>query len=348
MAVELQRRAGNSALARHLAQRHGGVVPGGLRLARVIGFGALAGATVPGGPVLGPAAGFGFYRVMQGMPPRVRRPAWVGYWALNKPAAGAGLERNHIVSYLLIAEALTNGMRAVYAAAVAHRAAAAGAAKAAAKAVLAARIAELTAITESLFPGVATMAGHAPMVARRNGLLNAIKVVHNYGAPTKAERDAMSLWATRLESSLMSARENVRVDNAAMNKAIGQHLDPILSPELARFQGVGKVQKMPAGILAPPGWAGATISVPAKPPLAAGAYFYTMPRAANDIAYRFADAANAYLGNDVDVLCNAAGAPIAGYPANAPLSSGPLPPHAKGQPLLVFDPAGVLLPHRYG
>jgi hypothetical protein len=328
----------------------------------VIGFGPLAGAAVPGGPMLGPAAGFGFYRVTEGVPPQVRRPPWVGFWNVNRPAAGSPLARNHIVSYLLIAEALTNVSQAVYAAARTHAAAPTPATLAARNA----SIVQLTAISDSLFPAGVGAPGYALMAERRIELVNAVTAVVNFAAPTMAERQAMGKWATRLESSLVSARENVRLGDAQMNLGIGAHVDPILSGQLAQLEAPGVVLNMPAGIAVPAGWAGATNNNPPLPVLPIGGLFYTMPAAANAIVYRFVTAAQAHLGNEVDVVRNTAPL-VPGFAVNAPLSSGQwavpaagaawpaaplapigLPPGAGNQPLVVFDPAGAAMPYRFG
>jgi hypothetical protein len=250
----------------------------------------------------------------------------------------------------------------VYAAAMAHAAAPTAATLAARNA----RVAELTAISDSLFPGGAGAPGYGPMAEKRLELVNAITAVANFAAPTVAERNAMQKWATRLESSLMSARENVRLGDAQMNLRIGAHIDPILSGQLAELQAPGAVVNMPMGIAVPPGWAGATNNNPPRPVLPIGTLFYTMPAVANAIVYRFMTAAQTHLGHEMDVLRNAAPV-LPGYAAHAPLSSGQwaipaagaawpaaplpaigLPPGAGNQPLVVFDPAGAALPYRFG
>jgi hypothetical protein len=362
--VELQRSAGNRALALSLSghARTPGAAPAGARLARVIGFGQLAGAAVPGGPMLGPAAGFGFYRVTEGVPPKVRRPAWVGFWKVNRPPAGSPLARNHIVSYQLIAEALRNVAQALYAAAAARRAAPTPATLIA----LNARNQQLNAITNSLFPGGAAVPGFGAMQARRTALVNEIAAIVNYAAPTALEQQRLGWRATRLESALYSAQQNVRLGDATMNQRIGAHVDPILSPQLAELQAPGVVANMPAGVPVPPLWAGATNNNPPAPPVAMNTLFYTLPEPGNAIVYRFNIAAEAHLGNNVDIVRNTAPV-VPNYTVNAPLSSGrwavpaaggpwpaaplppiALPPGAGNQPVVVFDPAGVGLPHRFG
>ena len=78
----LQRAAGNRAVARAVVKPSASIPGVSVRkLQRVIGFGPLGG--VPG-VIVPPAAGavlpggFGFYRIMGGVPLVIRRPAWTG------------------------------------------------------------------------------------------------------------------------------------------------------------------------------------------------------------------------------------------------------------------------------
>jgi hypothetical protein len=333
---ELQRLIGNRALARRLAQAPKQRVPsGGPLLQRLIGFVQLG---LPGLP-------YGFYRGLNAAG-RILRPQWVGHWAGVHPPAGQA--RNHIIPYQLIGEALTNVSQAIY------NAAAAGL-------PTAGLVQQLVDITESLYPNPAAAAGHAAMVASREALANAILNVVNHAAPTLIEQATMALRATTLEAELASAQQNVRLGNRTMNLRLGANVDPILVPNMCAVPAApGPIVNLPAGLVTPAPWTlpakfGHTRPVPpaAMIPLGPGSQFYAMTPTSNNIVYRFLTHATAHLGHEVTVVRNAGGEPIplpgGLYPANAPLSSSPLPAGALGpEPLLVFDPAGAALPYTYG
>ncbi|HLL92722.1 MAG TPA: hypothetical protein VK252_07255, partial [Solirubrobacteraceae bacterium] len=244
---DLQRRAGNRAVARQIALRpvlraRGGDVHW---LQRDIAFGALAGAMPPSTGV----GGLGFYRVLTaGLHPTIKRATLIGPWA--SVAVPAGQERNHIVSYLLIAEALNNVAQKIYADAYAYTVAAPGAGHAA-KAKLASQISSLEALTESLYPGGAPPGEHKAMLAERSTLVSGIIAAANQHPPGGAQQQQLGALATRLESRLTSAPENIRLDDAAMNKSIGSNIDPQLHNQFANLLAAGNVQNLPPGVSAP-------------------------------------------------------------------------------------------------
>ena len=360
--LALQRAAGNRAVARAVVKPSASIPGVSVRkLQRVIGFGPLGG--VPG-VIVPPAAGavlpggFGFYRIMGGVPLVIRRPAWTGRWSATPPGGWpAGQSRNHVIPYQLIGEALTNVSQALYAAAHGVNTAGPGGLGAAMAARAAAGQA-LIDITESLFPNGpggpgAPIPEHGIMHARRNAFVNYIDNLPNHAGPTAAQQNQLARLATRLESSLMSSPENVRLGNANMNTRIGSGIDPALGPMVATPAGPapGAPAYLPAGLVSPAAWGapatfGRTFD-PGVPALAPGAQFYTMAPAANSIVYRFITAAVHYVANPIAIIRNTAPL-VPGYPINAPLSSTALPAGAANQPLLVFDPAGAALPYRFG
>lgn len=308
-----------------------------------------------------------FYRLTNALGHITRAP-WVGHWANGSPATvaahAAGQARNHVIGYHHIAESLTNLLNDLY---EAYR-------NPPGPPTPATVITHLRDTTDALFhlnstaaAGGAPLAGLSPeyqaMVNHRNLLLATIAAIPNYNAPLPGVIANLGAQATTLESDLISSPENVRAGDAGMNLRVQENIDadygPLvqLPPAPAVGAAVPVIPGLPAPIPAPwllAGNWGATALMAAA--LVPGNSFYVLTAPSNNVAYRFIEQHGyLYLNDDVSIVRNDDPANmVPGYTADAPISSGVVPPAlpagvlAMNVPVIVFDPTGVNLPHRYG
>jgi hypothetical protein len=294
-----------------------------------------------------PAAAAGpFARFVNAMGQTVRAP-WIGHWApagAGTAALAGGQSRNHVISHHHILESLTNLLNTIYN----QRLAAPGAAPAA--------VAQLTNVTNSLFP-----AGGVPQAAMALARTNVINAIYaSVGAAPGAlagHAATMSQLATTLESHLTSSPDNVRAGDANMNLRIGNNIDAQYAGHVALPAYAAPTPAfLPAGLVVPTAWTAGAAHWGAyeggAAVLGVGTQFYCMTPAHNQIVWNFMTHATPHMATNLTVVRNDDPMNmVGGYTGHSPLSSSgdPAPPGGMGAGaiVLIFDPAGVARPRRF-
>lgn len=285
-----------------------------------------------------------FFRDVNGRN-EIIRPPWVGPWATHP--VDHGTARNHVIAYNHMAEALTNILNMIF-----QQRANGGNAEN--------EINALISMTDSLFPG-RNMMGYEhqdffqQMSTLRQHVIEQIIGPYQIRNNLNVEQvKQISEQATRLESHIMSAPENVRIGNAQRNHSIGDNIDADMHlTTLPNYQ-IGHNQNFLRGIAIPAGWLqnngenwgalrnGGNIEV--------GSAFYLMNESHNNIVDSFTRSAESYINKNVSIVRNDEPNSVIynnfqhAEPVNSTQKTGDDGLLHGAHPVILFDPTGQDLP----